>query len=51
MTTPKRLLIIGSIASVAVVLYLWGHSDGREGRGFGPVGESFAADSPSGCRP
>ena len=46
MTTTKRVLIGASIAFVAVMLYLWGHSDGRAGRAPGLVGVSLAAQSP-----
>ncbi len=46
MITTKRVLIGASIAFVAVMLYLWGHSDGRAGRAPGLSGVSFAAESP-----
>ncbi len=46
MITTKRVLIVASIAFVAVMLYLWGHSDGRAGRAPGLVGVSLAAQSP-----
>jgi len=46
MITTKRVLIGASIAFVAVMLYLWGHSDGRAGRAPGLVGVSLAAQSP-----
>ncbi|MEE9159382.1 MAG: DUF1254 domain-containing protein, partial [Gammaproteobacteria bacterium] len=32
MTTTKRVLIVASVAFVAVMLYLWRHSDGRQGK-------------------
>jgi len=46
MITTKRVLIGASIAFVAVMLYLWGHYDGRAGRAPGLFGELFAAQSP-----
>ncbi len=45
MITTKRVLIIASITLVAVMLYLWGHYDGRAGRAPGLSGEYFAAES------
>ena len=47
MTTTKRVLIALSVTLVAGMLYQWGHSDGREARTAGLIGESFAAQSPS----
>jgi ribonuclease Z len=32
MTTAKRLLSVSTIGLLGLVLYFWGHSDGREGR-------------------
>ena len=37
--TTKRVLIGVSITFVAVMLYQWGHLDGREGRTSGLIGE------------
>ncbi len=45
MTTTKRVLFVASMAFVGVMLYLWGHSDGRAGRAPGLSGVSFAAQS------
>ena len=42
MSTTKRVLIGVSMTLVAVILYLWGHSDGRGGRAPGLLAESFA---------
>ena len=46
MTTTKSVLIIASMMLVAVMLYLWGHSDGSAGRAPGLLGVSFAAKNP-----
>lgn len=46
MTSTKRVLIAASITFVAVVIYLWGHFDGREGRAPGFLGDLFAASTP-----
>ena len=46
MITTKRALIIASVMLVAVMLYQWGHYDGRAGRATGLFGELFAAQSP-----
>ncbi len=43
--TTKRIFVLASMALVAVMLYLWGHSDGREGTIAGPLSVSFAAES------
>jgi len=45
MMTTKRMLVGASIIFVAVMVYQWGHSDGREGKEFGLIGESIAAES------
>ncbi len=47
MTTTKRVLIALSVTLLAGMLYQWGHTDGREARTAGLIGESFAAQSPS----
>ncbi len=47
MTTAKRVLIALSVTLVAGTVYQWGHSDGREARTAGLIGESFASQSPS----
>ena len=44
MMTTKRMLVGASIIFVAVMVYQWGHSDGREGKEFGLIGESIAAE-------
>jgi len=46
MTTLKKMFIGVSITLVAVILYQWGHIDGREGKMSGLIGESVAAGSP-----
>jgi len=51
MIVSKGMLTTAAIMVVAVVIYLWGHSDGREGRTAGLIGASFAATSPPGVSP
>ncbi len=46
MITTKSVLIVASVGLGAVMFYLWGHLDGREGRTPGPLGLLFAAESP-----
>ncbi len=46
MTTTKRVLLVASIGLIAVMLYQWGHLDGREGKTSGLIGEANAAESP-----
>jgi len=46
MIVTKRVLIVASITLVAIVLYQWGHLDGREGIVSSFIGESNAAESP-----
>lgn len=46
MTAIKKVFIGASITLVAVMLYQWGHSDGREGKTSGLINESVAAGSP-----
>jgi len=41
------VLIALSVTLAAGMLYQWGHTDGREARTAGLIGESFAAQSPS----
>ena len=43
MTATKKVLFVASMACVAAMIYLWGHSDGRAGRAPGIAGVSFAA--------
>ena len=45
MRTTQRMLVGVSIIFVAVMVYQWGHSDGREGKEFGLIGESIAAEN------
>ena len=45
MSATKRALVGLSIAAVAVMLYQWGHSDGRDGSTSWLMAESFAAES------
>jgi len=45
MIATKGVLFVASMAFVAVVFYLWGHLDGGEGRAFGLLNESFAAEN------
>ena len=51
MIAKTRVITVASITVVAVMLYLWGHSDGRDGRTTGLIGESFAAESPPALSP
>ena len=46
MKTTKRVLIVASMAFMAVMLYQWGHVDGREGKSSGIISESIAAENP-----
>ncbi len=46
MTATKRVLIGASLTFVAVMFYLWGHSDGRAGIAPGVTGMAVAAQSP-----
>jgi ribonuclease Z len=43
MIAPKRVLSLAIVVVVGLVLYFWGHSDGREGRTLF-IGGSFAAE-------
>ncbi len=45
MIARKKVLVVASVGLGAVMLYLWGHLDGREGRTPGPLGVLFAAES------
>ncbi|MCP4902099.1 MAG: MBL fold metallo-hydrolase, partial [bacterium] len=46
MITKKSVLVVVSMAFMAMMLYQWGHLDGREGKSSGLIGESIAAESP-----
>ena len=46
MIATKRVLIVAAMTFVAVMLYQWGHVDGREGKASGFISESFAAGNP-----
>jgi len=46
MTAIKSVLIVASVTFVSVMLYQWGHLDGRDGKMSGLIGESIAAESP-----
>ncbi len=46
MTATKKALVVVSVTFVAVMLYLWGHSDGRNGKTAVPINESVAAQNP-----
>lgn len=46
MTSIRSMFIVASMTFVAVMLYQWGQLDGREGKSFGLIGESIAAESP-----
>jgi len=46
MIATKRVLFAASMTFVAVMLYQWGHLDGREGKTSGLIAESIAAESP-----
>ena len=46
MIAKKKIFIVVSMTMMAVMFYLWGHSDGTEGRVIGPIGASYAADNP-----
>ena len=45
MPATKRVLIAASMTFVSVMLYQWGHLDGREGTASGFIGKSIAAES------
>jgi ribonuclease Z len=45
MITTKRVLTVVSVAMMAMMLYQWGHLDGREGKALGIISEANAADS------
>jgi ribonuclease Z len=51
MKTMKRALIVAAMAFMAVMLYQWGHVDGREGKSSGIISESIAAESPPKASP
>ncbi len=55
MAATNRILLGTSVVLVGAMLYLWGHSDGRTGRGLGLTGAAFAQApseiSPVGTRP
>ena len=44
MNKIKSLLIFVSLTLVTVVVYQWGHLDGRQGKTSGLIDESFAAE-------
>ena len=45
MPTTRKIVLVASTACLAAMLYLWGLSDGREGKAAGLIDESFAAES------
>ncbi|MCZ6804293.1 MAG: guanitoxin biosynthesis MBL fold metallo-hydrolase GntH [Proteobacteria bacterium] len=45
MNTTKRVLVVASVTFVAVILYQWGHIDGRAGKSSKVMGEPIAAES------
>ena len=45
MKTTKRVLVVASVTFVAVILYQWGHIDGRAGKSSKVMGEPIAAES------
>ena len=51
MKITKRVLIVASMAFMALMLYQWGHVDGREGKSSGIISESIAAESPPKASP
>jgi ribonuclease Z len=51
MKTMKRVLIVAAMAFMAVMLYQWGHVDGREGKSSGIISESIAAENPPKASP
>jgi len=51
MTKIQRLLIFISAAFVTVIVYYWGHLDGRQGKISGVIDESFAAENPPNASP
>ena len=51
MITTKRVLIVASMAFIALMRYQWGHLDGREGKSSGLIGESIAAENPPKASP
>ena len=46
MIAIKRIVILATMALVSLMFYMGGHLDGREGRMFGFLDESFAAKKP-----
>jgi len=46
MIAIKKVLIVVSMTLAALMLYQWGHLDGREGKVSGLIAESIAAESP-----
>ena len=51
MTPLKRILTVTSLALMAVVIYQWGHMDGRGQKASGFMPESVAAVSPTASSP
>jgi hypothetical protein len=51
MITTKKVLIIASMAFMAVMVYQWGHVDGSEGKSSGIVSDAIAAESPPKASP
>src|SRR5210317_2573561 len=51
MKTTKRVLIVASMAFMAVMLYQWGQVDERAGKSSGIISESIAAESPPKASP
>jgi ribonuclease Z len=51
MKITNKVLIVASMALMAVMLYQWGHVDGREGKSSGIISESIAAESPPKASP
>jgi ribonuclease Z len=51
MKITNKVLIVASMALMALMLYQWGHVDGREGKSFGFISQSIAAESPPKASP
>jgi ribonuclease Z len=51
MTAIKRMSIVASVVFAIVIVYAWGHSDGRMGRTLGFADVAFAAESPPEASP
>ena len=46
MLSTKRTMLVGFMALVSGMFYIWGHENGSDGKALGLLGESFAAVEP-----